>query len=612
LAAQAVSDRTLFLSLNPADKSSKTMRFLAFTPLLISLLMINGQTRAFGAGLASLSGHVPSAKLIRHSRDLGRKPARSRMNLAISLKTKDSNSLSAWVKRLYDPTDSQFHHFLTPEKFADTFAISQTEIEQVKNYLTAKGLNIVETHANRLIIDVEGPTSAVENAFQIEMHDYVAEDGRIVQAPTTDPVLSSEIAAKLNGISGLNSFRHLRSHARTNPKLLGPKITPESYMTPAKIKTAYSLSSLSQTGSGQSIALVELDAFTPSDISSYTSHFGITAPAITIKPVDGGVSSPGSGADEVTLDIELTMAIAPGVSNVYVYEAPDTDILDIYSHIASDNVANIVSTSWGDAENDEDSTNFNYLAENTFFLEMATQGQTVIAAAGDNGAYDDSVNNINSLQVDDPSSQPYVTGVGGTTLELNTDNSFLFERAWSDSTASPAEGGGGGISRHFFIPSWQQGLATSSNLGSNTYRMVPDVSLDADPTTGYAIYYNGAWSVYGGTSCATPLWAAFTALVNQQRLANGLSVMGFLNPSLYQAGTGVSSAIAFHDINDASTNLYYPAVIGYDLATGWGSINGTGLFNILTTQTVVPGPSPTASVFAPPSIPTGLSAQVIQ
>jgi subtilase family serine protease len=591
------------------------MRYLGFGLFLILVLGVEGQRAAFGAGLASLSGHVPGPKALAHARDLGRKAGASPMRLAVSLKAKDPAGLSDLVKRLYDPADSHFHQFLSPAQFADNYATSSDDVAQISAYLKSKGLSVVETHANRLVIDVEGSASSVENAFQIEVHDYVAGDGRIVQAPTTEPVLSSEVASKLNGIAGLNTFRYLKPHLRANSKLITPKIVPESYMTPAKIKTAYSLNGMTQTGSGQAIALFELDAFTPSDIAAYTSHFSITAPAITIKSIDGGVTTPGGGAAEVTLDIELAMALAPGVSNIYVYEAPasgSTSTLDLYSRIASDNLAKVVSTSWGDAENDEDLSDFNYLAENTVFLEMASQGQTLFGAAGDNGAYDDSVEGINSLQVDDPGSQPYVTSVGGTTLELNGDNTYLFESTWNDPGQTPTEGGGGGVSHHFSMPYWQTGLATANNLGSNTYRMVPDVSLNADPSTGYSIYFGGSWTVYGGTSCAAPLWAAFTALVNQQRVANGFGVIGFLNPSLYQVGASASYLTGFHDVNDGSTNLYYPATTGYDLATGWGSLNGAGLFSLLTAQAVTPGPSPTASTFAPPSIPVGLTAQVIQ
>ncbi len=116
-------------------------------------------------------------------------------------------------------------------------------------------------------------------------------------------------------------------------------------------------------------------------------------------------------------------------------------------------------------------------------------------------------------------------------------------------------------------------------------RNVPDVSLEADDSAGYAIYWQGSWSTWGGTSCAAPLWASLMGLVNQQRASNGLGTIGYVTPSLYAIGESSLYSNDFHDINDASTNNYYPAVAGYDDATGWGSFNGANLINDLATDT---------------------------
>ena len=112
-------------------------------------------------------------------------------------------------------------------------------------------------------------------------------------------------------------------------------------------------------------------------------------------------------------------------------------------------------------------------------------------------------------------------------------------------------------------------------------RNVPDVSLDADPYTGYAIYFNGAWTIYGGTSCAAPVWAGFTALVNQQRHVANQAPLGQANPAIYSIAKSSAYAADFYDIADGSTNLFYPAVKGYDDATGWGSFNGANLLTSL-------------------------------
>jgi kumamolisin len=178
-----------------------------------------------------------------------------------------------------------------------------------------------------------------------------------------------------------------------------------------------------------------------------------------------------------------------------------------------------------------------------------------------------------------------MVGAGGTTLTTNSSGAYVSEMTWTD--------GGGGISTVWSIPSWQKNVISSSStfLGSTTMRNVPDVSLDADPNTGYAIYLSGSWTEFGGTSCAAPLWAAFTALVNQQREAEGLSDLGFPNPALYALGVTSDYSSDFHDIADGSTNGYYPAVSGYDDATGLGTINGQNLFNDLTKDSTTTGGS---------------------
>ena len=213
---------------------------------------------------------------------------------------------------------------------------------------------------------------------------------------------------------------------------------------------------------------------------------------------------------------------------------------------------------------------------------MAAQGQSLFSATGDNGAYDDG----RTLSVDDPGSQPYVTGVGGTTLVTNgTGGAYAAETAWgvfydlsnpsSTQGGSFGVGGGGGFSTIWPAPSYQSILNPTPAM-----RSVPDVALDADPQTGYAIYYNGGFAGYGGTSAAAPLWAGFTALVNQQRTAAGKAPIGFLNPAIYQIGASAAYTADFHDITSGS-NLYYPAVPGYDNASGWGSFIGDALLSTL-------------------------------
>jgi len=570
---------------------SRSLRNSSLAAAILIPLVI--QSTAIGSDHIRLGGHVPHKK-ISQSKHLGRLNARASISLAFALKPRDPEGLADFVKRVQDPADPQYGQFLSSAEFKDRFAPSDADVNQVLAYLSSKGITRTSVHSNNLVIDATAGAETVESAFQVELHEYQSKDGRHAYAPINEPDVSEEIATRLHGIAGLSSFRHSRPHIKKSSLLSEVNAdganSINSYMTPPKIKSAYGLSTAATAGNGETLALFELDGFQSSDIAKYATTFSITAPTINTILVDGASGSAGDNADEVTLDIELAMAASPGLSAINVYEGPNTDngVLDTYSRIASDNSAKEVSTSWGAPE---DTDTQSYLdSENTIFQQMAAQGQSVFAAAGDAGAYDDS-ENPGTLTVDDPSSQPYVTAVGGTTLTLS-GTSYGSETSWG--TSSESEGGGGGVSAVWSQPSWQTSLATVSSKGSNTRRMVPDVSLDANPNTGYSIYTGGAWYAIGGTSAAAPLWAAFMAQVNQARLNNSMSRIGFVNTSIYQLAQSSLASSCFHDISDGSTNLYFPAVSGYDLSTGWGSFKGAALISAL-------------SATLPPAAPTNVT-----
>jgi hypothetical protein len=229
---------------------------------------------------------------------------------------------------------------------------------------------------------------------------------------------------------------------------------------------------------------------------------------------------------------------------------------------------------------------------------MASHGQTMFASAGDQGAYDGGGNS--TLSVDDPASQPYVTGVGGTTLS-GTVGSSPVEAVWNDGYIDGEyRAGGGGVSSYWSyqqnqILSYQADMiplnSNSTTPPSSTMRNVPDVALNADPDSSpYAVYVGGSWNPIGGTSAAAPLWAALTALINQQRFSVSVSSLGFANPSLYQVGVGASYGSVFNDITSAANpnnNGHYYAGTGYDNATGWGSFKGSALISALSTSPVV-------------------------
>lgn len=574
--------------------------------LLFAVALVTGAPSPSWAGTSAqvrLAGHLP-ARSMASAKRLGRMPAVTQVRFSFTLPLRNQQELDALLQRIYDPADPLYRHYLTGRQFIDRFAPSAADYETVKKYARERGFTITGTHANRTLLDVAAPAAVVEAAFDTQMHQYQAHTGHNFVSPDREPCVPAAVASCISGMVGLDTAARWQTHSHATRATEAPMATPYQIgtgpgggMTPKNIAAAYNLASVSATGTGQTLALFQLDGYTPSDVTAYANYFGIPAVPLQNVLVDGFSGAPGSGAGEVTLDIELQMALAPGVSKIIVYQGPNTSkgVLDTYNRIATDNVAKQVSSSWGLSEGESGSSFLS--SENAIFQQMAAQGQTVYAASGDSGAYD----NGSTLSVDDPASQPYVTGVGGTTLYLSSGG-YNRESTWNAGTVTNGAGGGG-VSAFWPIPTWQQKLG---NVASSVMRNVPDVALNSDPGTGYSIYFQGKWWIYGGTSCAAPLWAAFTARVNQQRAVGGLAPLGFANPVLYQLGGGSGYGTSFHDIADSTTNLYYPAITGYDNATGWGSFNGANLLAALApSSSSTPTSTPTVTV---PAAPAGLKA----
>lgn len=573
------------------------------------------------------------------------------IKLAVSLNLRNEADLEQVIHRIYDPKDSMYHHYLKPADLTATYSPTQADYDAVKSYLASQGLTVTgNDDPNRLLIHVQGAASVVENAFNITLNKYTSTAGRTYMRPSASPEVSSDIADKICRINGLNSSNLYHTHiARRTPSAhdlqetieastgesdVSHATTPTTTVTPTKgygpadIRAAYNIPS-TLTGSGQTIGLYELDGYVASDVTYYTtafsSYFGASyTPSVTFESVDSFNGTPSASGDavEVILDIEVALAMAPA-ANIKVYCADQTattttsDLaaIDVLAAMYADTTLNAISTSWGIAEFLDDQMS----AEHHYYALFEAEGIPFFAASGDDGCYAAYQYGYETkVCVDYPSSDPYITGVGGTTLYTSsykpvdhdvtypiTDaaGSYLSEGTWNNGAASGDGATGGGISSSsgpgttsgWAIPDYQSqsGVVGSASLGSLTWRNVPDVSLNADSYSGYAIYdaasvggTAGVWKLYGGTSAAAPLWAAFTTLVNQKRAAEGLVNLGFMNPILYHLALTSDYASDFHDIADGVTNGYYPSVAGYDLATGLGSFNGANLISTLAPPVV--------------------------
>jgi subtilase family serine protease len=321
------------------------------------------------------------------------------------------------------------------------------------------------------------------------------------------------------------------------------------------------------TGAGQTTAIFELDGYDPSDIATYLSTYNLGSAKYSNVLVDGATNTPGSGATEVELDMEVMSALAPDAAQkIYIGPNTTTGVDDIYNKIVTDDQAKVTSISWGECEAASGDAQLDTL--DNIFAQGAAQGQAFFAASGDSGAYACQTSST-TLAVGSPADDPHVVGVGGTSLTLNSDGTYASEAAWG----ANGSGSGGGISSHFTRPSYQ----TGNNL-TNLNREVPDVSADADPSTGYSMYCTVAdaeycsqgWLEIGGTSAAAPLWAALSTDLNEYLTSQGKAGLGSASDSLYALYNTTQPDSAYHDITTGN-NLYYAATPGYDTATGLGT-----------------------------------------
>lgn len=556
------------------DSGQSALNTLYTFLLSVMLFFAPGGMAIANPPAARISGHLPPLEA--QSMFLGRVDSHQVLTLALTLPFRNEVEMNQLIGQMYDSKDSIYHHFLSPAQFRSLFCPAQVSYDSVKTWADSNGLKVVGTHRNRTMLDVEGTVGAIEQAFDLHINTYLAPDGRVFRSPDQDPATPPVPVSGVIGLDNLivmHPYNIQRGAGAINPdglKPYGNGTGPGGGLAPADIKRAYNLNGISQNGSGQTLGLFELDGYKASDISQYESYFHLNSAPLHNVFIDKFKGSPGKGAGEVTLDIELMTAIADGASKILVYEGPNTGkgVLDTYQRIANDDQAQQVSTSWGLAENLEGPLFAKF--QNKIFAQMLLQGQALYAASGDSGAF----GNGKTLSVDEPASDPYVVGVGGTTLATNgSGGSWKSETTW--------RGSGGGISSFWIIPFYQKGFISSASRGSRTRRNVPDVSLNADPNTGYAIFFSGGWTIFGGTSAAAPLWAAFNSLVDQARVALHKSVLGFPNPSLYSVANSPGYSSDFHDIKTGN-NLYYPAVTRYDDATGLGTFNGANLLLALT------------------------------
>jgi len=647
------------------------------TTIAVALLGAGGPAGAAAPGAtggrASYPGSTP--RLPAGARFVAPLAAGRLLRFDVVLQVPNPAALASFVTGVSNPGSPNYRQYLQPGEFASRFGPAPESIAAVRRWLSAQGLSPGPTTPDGLIVPVSGTVAQVSGAFHTSVDAVRLAGGSLSYSPTGPPSVPASLGPVVQGVVGLSTTAPWRNDLRrapgrgtspgaggrsgprasSGPKALarpasaGPQACPQAAsqaaaggpLTMNQLAGAYDFSPLyaqGRLGAGVTIGLYELEPFDSSDVALFDSCYGISTSVSTVS-VDGGAGS-GPGSGEAILDVEDAAAFAPDAS-VLVYEGPnDNDNLpgggpfDTLDRMATDDRAQVLSTSWGNCEPENTPAGAGpgsaAGAESQVFAEMAAQGQTMVAASGDSGSegcFDPFVippDLDESLQAIDPASQQDVTAVGGTSLP---DGSPTGETVWNDCAGTSSDfcalsgggSGGGGISANWPMPSWQAGAGrgvinphssgTPCGATGGYCRQVPDVAADADPSTGVVVYSATAyqpscsgWCVVGGTSAAAPMWGAIFALAD----AGCSTQVGMANPALYSLGTAASPA--FNDVTVPGTNDLtqtnsgdYPTTPGYDLATGWGSPNVANLVAALQP----PGGCPLVTGLSASSGPVG-------
>jgi kumamolisin len=533
-------------------------------PSIKSLVPLAGSERALR----------PGSKL------LGPADPNERVEVTVRLRSRNKKKIA--VEKI-GATPPLKRRYLSREEFAAAYGAAPADVAKIKSFAKKNKLALVAVNPAQRSVVLSGSVKALSSAFQVKLMEYEHPlgnyRGRIGRVH-----LPAGLVPIVEGVFGLDNRPMARSHLVTAEHSGASKATGAVSYTALQVAQFYDFPG-SLDGSGQCIGILEFGGgYNANDLTQYFAQLGIAPPSVTSVSVDGVSNSPGDPqADpEVALDIEVAGAIAPG-AKIVVYFAPFTeqgwvDVLTTAIHDSANKPA-VLSISWGYAEG-EPVQGFEWTpqavqAVNQTLQAGAAMGVSICVASGDNGSSDGI--DDGHAHVDFPASSPYALGCGGTKLTVE-NNKIRSEVVWNQA----GSGAGGGISDMNPLPSWQTGIVPASvNPEHEVGRGVPDVCGDADPSTGYQIFYSGQANVVGGTSAVAPLWAGLLTRINQKL---GTPV-GYFNPLLYST---LSKSGSFHDIvkgnNDTTGQVGgYSAGKGWDACTGWGSPDGAKLLQAFST-----------------------------
>jgi subtilase family serine protease len=530
------------------------MTILVGLPLACALVSHSARAASFAPQTSDLRSIVAAQTATR----VGSPPADQRMHLVVSLPLRNAKQLDALLDSIYDPQSPQYRRYLSVAEFTDRFGPSEADYDKAVAFFEQHGFVAGPRAANRYLVALDGRVSDVEQVFHVTMglYKHPTEDRNFI-SPDRSPTF--DLDTPIQEVLGLDDFvlpHNKMAQAKVEKSAGGSG--PHGNFIGSDIRAAYYPTG-SLTGSGQSVGLMELEGVNLSDVALFfANNYGAanSVDIVLIATDSEPVTCTGKCTDgEQALDIEYTISMAPGLSSVRVYVGSSPE--DVLNAMASDNISKVLSTSWGWRANATDTG---------LFAEFAAQGQTNLTASGDDstllasGPWPEEARNI--------------VAVGGTDLHTASPGGpWSNETGWSDSAGGPS------VNPKILIESYQLPYINTANGGSTTLRNVPDIAASAD--TDMEICADGSCAGgWGGTSFASPIWAGFIALTNQEAAIAGKPVVGFINPRIYALGHAAGYTNWFHDITVGKSGIYN-CEPSYDLVTGLGSPQGEALIYAL-------------------------------
>jgi subtilase family serine protease len=629
-------------------------------------------TRPPRANPASDAGEVP-----------GSMPLQG-ISLAFSRTAAQQTALDTLVAAQQNPSSPLYHHWITPAQYAAQFGVADADIAAVESWLEQQGFTVDTVSHSRNRIYFSGTAAQVASAFEAPLHYYLtpataAQPAVKHFAPSADLTIPSALASSVLSIGNLTDFRP-HSHLKLQPAQARPFYTVQGtqayLLTPPDVETIYNVKPVINqgiNGAGQTIAIVGQSAVVLSDVTTFQTLIGLPAkaPGINLVPGTGSSAIVAGDETEADLDLEYSSSLAPGATVNFYYTGNNQNFgaLDALQYVVDNDLAPIISNSFGDCEFDTGASNINEF-DSLVLEQAAVQGETVLSSAGDDGSTDCAEDtNLSfaqqtALAVDYPASSPFVTGMGGTEFPvadvtppnstfwapagssdvISTALTYIPEQVWNDDAADVAAGvpkgtnplssGGGGISLYEPRPTYQ---ANVPGIPAGSTRLVPDISLAASPDfPGYlfctsdksdfgpgqtatcvdgffyqAVGNNLDYAIAGGTSFDAPIFSGMLALINQ---AKGYPTgQGVINPTLYSlASNATTYASAFHDITSggnqclAGTTFCGTGEQTSEFAAGTGYDEASGLGSIDFNNLLTAWPTGTGTT--PPVITTAAFA----